>query len=86
MEPLHAFYAKRHLPITGVQFVPGETLPKTDRELLVHDRDMTPTLAAFHQSPLSLEVQEYELIDGHLHRLVVLRRLDSRAAVECGAI
>ncbi len=84
--PLHFFYERRNLDLPPLEFIEGANMPEPDRSLLVHERDMTPTLAKFHGTPLSLEVLDKEFSDDYLLRLVILRRKDNLMPVECGAI
>jgi hypothetical protein len=84
--PLRYFYERRHLPLPEIRFVEPRALPEPERRLLVHDRDMTPTLAAHHGSELRLEVLDLDRSPGYLLRLVILRRRDNLKPVECGAI
>ncbi len=84
--PLHYFYERRHLDLPPLAFVEPEDMPEMDREMLVHDRDMTPTLEAFHGGELRLEVLDKEQSDNYLLRIVILRRRDNLRPVECGAI
>ncbi|MFV1996178.1 MAG: hypothetical protein ACC661_12140 [Verrucomicrobiales bacterium] len=84
--PLHFFYARdgREMPV--FRFIPGQEIPEPERELLVHDTDMTPRLSSFHQSRLVLRVWESELQDAYLLRLVLLETEKGRRPVEFGAI
>jgi hypothetical protein len=84
--PLHFFYEKRGLELPNFQFLNGRDVPYPYRSLLVHENDMTPTLAAFHHSKLYLEVLEKELNDDFLLRFVILRSEESDVPVEFGAI
>jgi hypothetical protein len=86
MMPLHFFYAKHETKLPPVTFLDGETMPEPERELLVHDADMTPTLSAFHSGVLGLSVLEHDRSDDYLLRLVVLETLEGRRPVEFGAI
>ena len=84
--PLHFFYEKRGLDLPDFKFLEGKQVPYPYRSLLVHENDMTPTLAAFHHSKLYLEVLEKELNDDFLLRFVILRSAASDVPVEFGAI
>jgi hypothetical protein len=84
--PMHYFYAKHELELPPVVFIEGGSMPDPERELLVHDADMTPTLAAYHGSALGLSVLEHECSDEYLLRMVVLETLEARRPVEFGAI
>lgn len=61
-------------------------MPEPQKSLLVHERDMTSTLAGFHESPLTLDVRTRELNGDYLLREVILRRADDGVPVEYGAI
>ena len=51
--PLDEFYAEAGRTLLSFQSVAGGDVPEPYRGLLVHDRDMTPTLQAFYQGLLS---------------------------------
>jgi hypothetical protein len=61
-------------------------MPEQARHLLVHDGDMTSRLAAFHGAPITLEAHGASLMGNELFRASVLRRADTLAPVEFGAI
>lgn len=61
-------------------------MPLPYRDLLVHERDMTSTLANFHQSDLSLDVLSVTRVDGEYAREVMLYTKKTQAPVEYGAI
>lgn len=84
--PLHFFYERRTVDLPNFQFLRGKEVPYPYRSLLVHENDMTPTLAAFHHSKLYLEVLEKEVNDNFLLRFVILRSAASDIPVEFGAI
>ena len=84
--PMHFFYEKRGLELPNFEFLSGNEVPYPYRSLLVHENDMTPTLAAFHHSKLYLEVLERELSDDFLLRFVILRSEETDVPVEFGAI
>tara|TARA_R110000850_G_scaffold167796_15_gene292867 strand:+ start:1498 stop:2115 length:618 start_codon:yes stop_codon:yes gene_type:complete len=84
--PFHFFYEKTGAELPDFEFLEGEEVPYPYRSLLVHNNDMTPTLAAFHHSKLYLEVHEHESTDEFVMRLVTLHASSSDQAVEFGAI
>lgn len=84
--PLHFFYEKTRQPLPDFRFMSGKEVPYPYRSMLVHENDMTPTLAAFHHSKLYLEVHERELTDNYLMRMVTLHAASSDLPVEFGAI
>lgn len=84
--PLHFFYEQDRRTMPAIEFVQPDDMPATDRELLVHDRDMTSTLAAYHRSPIDLQVVRREGTPEYLLRLVVLTRRELPVPVEFGAI
>lgn len=84
--PLHFFYERAGQPLPDFQFLSGKEMPYPYRSLLVHENDMTPTLAAFHHSKLYLEVHERVLTDDYLLRMVTLHAAASDLPVEFGAI
>ena len=84
--PLHYFYASEGRPLPGVELVDGADVPEPERSLLVHERDMTSTLRRFHGADIALEILARERSEDYLVRMVVLRRDDTGAPVEFGAI
>ncbi len=84
--PFHFFYEKHGRPMPDFHFLEGRDVPYPYRSLLVHDNDMTPTLAAFHHSKLYLEVHEKESTDDFVMRMVTLHAAASDIPVEFGAI
>jgi len=55
------------------RLVPPSDVPEPYKSLLVHDHDMTSTLAAFHQHEILLKVLEREADATHCSRVVILR-------------
>jgi hypothetical protein len=84
--PLHFFYERRGMRMPAIQLIQPHEIPANERELLVHDHDMTSTLTEYHRSPIDLQVVEKEATDDYLMRLVVLRRRGLPVPVEFGAI
>ena len=84
--PLHFFYEKDGRPMPSLEFVQPAAIPGNERELLVHDHDMTSTLEEYHQSPIDLQVVKREASDDYLMRLVVLTKRELPVPVEFGAI
>lgn len=83
--PLSEFYAHAKLPLPDIEFIPGDAVPEPFRTLLVHNHDMTPTLEAFHQSDIHLEIVSRERRGDFYFREVVLRLHRTEAPVEFGA-
>jgi chorismate-pyruvate lyase len=84
--PFHFFYEKAAMALPDFTFLEGGEMPYPYRSLLVHNNDMTPTLAAFHHSKLYLEVHEHESNEEFVMRLVSLHAASSDDPVEYGAI
>lgn len=84
--PLHFFYERHGLELPPITFMEGAQLPRQERELLVHDRDMTSTLSRFHRSELDLQVLEKQSSPDYLLRLVLLTKRELPVPVEFGAI
>lgn len=84
--PLSEFYEEAGLPLPAVSLIEGRDMPEPYRRLLVHERDMTPTLEAAHGQSIHLRVLEYSLRDNVFSRQVLLVPEDGAAAVEFGAI
>lgn len=86
MDPLAEAYSRRGLRLPAIERVEGSVVPQPFRDLLVHDRDMTPTLEAFHGEPIHLQVMSRGAPSGILFREVVLITVESARPVEFGAI
>jgi chorismate-pyruvate lyase len=84
--PLDVFYARAGWALPAVRPVSGEEVPEPYRQLLVHERDMTPTLEAFHRERIHLRVLARQEDEDALWRQVVLTLDDSHRPVEFGAI
>lgn len=84
--PLDEFYDRAGLVIHPITEVPGEEVPEPYRRLLVHSRDMTPTLEAYHRERIHLQVIGKRIDADVLSRLVVLVTDDTQRPVEFGAI
>jgi len=74
------------IPLDDLLTLPGEQLPEPARRLLVHAQDMTSTLAAFHGSPLRVEVLRQEQDATLYFREVFLRTQSLDRIVEYGVI
>jgi chorismate-pyruvate lyase len=83
--PLHEFYRLAGVALPGTESIPAEQVPEPYRSLLVHDRDMTPTLELFHGADIHLEVLRSYLRGEHYLREVVLHLEGSEEPVEFGA-
>jgi hypothetical protein len=75
-----------HLQADALRQQPGETLPEPAKQLLVHDRDMTSTLARFHGSALRVDVLQRREHEGLYLREVFLRTVAGGRIVEYGVI
>lgn len=84
--PFHFFYEQAKADLPDFTFLEGDEVPYPYRSLLVHQNDMTPTLAAFHHSRLYLEVHKHESNPDFVMRLVTLHAAASEIPVEYGAI
>jgi hypothetical protein len=87
LDLLAEFYGEMAAPpaIDAVMVAP-EAIPQPQRSLLVHDRDMTSTLACFHGEPIELQVLDCKLTGDHYRRHIVLQTARSRRPAEYGAI
>jgi chorismate-pyruvate lyase len=84
--PLDEFYLDAGRPLPPAVRIEGEEVPEPYRQLLVHDRDMTPTLEAFHGERIHLRLLQRRVDGAKLWRQVVLTLNDSKRPVEFGAI
>jgi chorismate-pyruvate lyase len=75
-----------HLPASAFALQPGPELPEPARQLLVHSRDMTSTLATYHESLIRIEILQCREVDGFYLREVFLRTLASGTLVEYGVL
>jgi hypothetical protein len=83
--PLDDFYARAALPLPSIERIEGEQMPEPYRSLLVHGRDMTPTLESFHGSDIHLKILKREQRGDFYFREVVLLLDGSEMPVEFGA-
>lgn len=71
--------------IEAVLVAPDE-IPHPERELLVHNRDMTSTLQRYHGEPIVLRLLDYRLVGDCYLRNVVLETAREQRPAEFGAI
>lgn len=83
--PLDDFYLREGLPLPRIDLIRGDEVPEPFRSLLVHERDMTPTLQTFHQSMIHLQILRSETRGEHYFREVVLRLDRDGSTAEFGA-
>lgn len=87
VNPLRDIYGRRHRALPALAPVLAEAVPEPYHGLLVHTRDMTPTLEAFHRAVLRLQVLARYQDEGSLSRMVVLESAaEPHQPVEFGAI
>jgi chorismate-pyruvate lyase len=84
--PLDEFYAGVGQTLPPMDQVDGEAVPQPYRQLLVHQRDMTPTLEAFHGGDIHLRVLGRRQTNDEYFREVVLLLDGTDQPVEFGAI
>src|SRR5688572_16153322 len=72
------------LPAAALRMLPPEALPEPARRLLVHQRDMTSTLAECHGSELRVEILQQKRSEDFYLREVFLRTIATEAIVEYG--
>ncbi len=84
--PLDTFYSLIEADLPGVEAVDGREVPEPYRTLLVHKKDMTPTLESFHGHRIELRVLDRHLEGNAYSRLVDLTLIGSGTVVEFGAI
>jgi chorismate-pyruvate lyase len=85
LQPLRQHYARAGLLLPEVEPLAGEAVPLPYRHLLVHQRDMTPTLESFHGDEIHIEVLRRERRGEIYQREVVLRLNRTDRPVEFGA-
>lgn len=86
VHPLDEFYAQARLPLPKIEVVEGARVPEPYRTLLVHERDMTPTLKSFFKDEIAIEVLRRQQRDDYYFREVLLKLRESGRPVEFGAI
>lgn len=69
-----------------IKFIEKNQLPKTDRELLAHGNDMTPTLNKYFASSIYLSVISKKIVGDTMTREVLLRLTKNDQIVEYGGI
>lgn len=84
--PLNEFYEDAGLALPSATRINGREMPEPYRRLLVHDRDMTPTLEAAYDRKMNLRVLKYALDHEVFSRQIVLIPEGSDSPVVFGAI
>ena len=84
--PLDEFYEKAGLPLPPMTAINGPDVPEPYRSLLVHARDMTPTLENAYGRNIHLRVLERTIVGNVLSREVVLLPEGGSAPVAFGVI
>jgi chorismate-pyruvate lyase len=84
--PLTEFYREAGLPIPSASPLSGAVVPEPYRSLLVHDRDMTPTLEKACGCRVNLRVLKYSHQQDVFSRQIVLIPEASTTPVVFGAI
>jgi chorismate-pyruvate lyase len=84
--PLSAFDPDDGSVLTSATILEAEELPQPYRMLLAHDRDMTGTLEAYFNQPMTLRVYGKKLEGDSLFRQVVLEGVEDGKPSEFGAI
>jgi chorismate-pyruvate lyase len=84
--PLNEFYEDAGLALPSATRINGREMPEPYRRLLVHDRDMTPTLEAAYDRKMNLRVLKYALDHEVFSRQILLLPEGSESPVVFGAI
>ena len=84
--PLNEFYAEASLALPFATRINGREMPEPYRRLLVHDRDLTPTMEAFYDRKMNLRVLKYALDHEVFSRQILLIPEGSETPVVFGAI
>ena len=84
--PLSEFYEQAGLSMPRVTRIEGRDMPAPYRSLLVHERDMTPTLQDAYGGGIRLHVLAYQLRDNVVSRQVALVVDGRERPVAFGAI
>jgi len=84
--PLDEFYVRAGLPLPPITAISGADVPEPYRGLLVHARDMTPTLESAYGGTIHLRVLDRSIACNVLSREVVLVPEGSTAPAAFGVI
>jgi chorismate-pyruvate lyase len=84
--PLNEFYDEAGKPLPDVVQIAGPDIPEPYRSLLVHDRDMTPTIEEACCSKVQLRILKYAVHGSVVSRQIVLVPEGGTRAVVFGAI
>lgn len=84
--PLNEFYEQAGLALPSTTRIAGREMPEPYRRLLVHDRDMTPTMESAYGRKMNLRVLKYALDDEVFSRQIVLLPEGGESPVVFGAI
>ena len=84
--PLDEFYERSGLRLPQIVPLAGGEVPEPYRGLLVHERDMTPTLEGAYGKDIHLHVLQRTVADGVLSREVVLVPKGASTPVAFGVI
>lgn len=84
--PLDEFYAQTGQSLPPIEAVDGSAVPEPYRSLLVHNKDMTPTLEEYWGAKVHLWILRRQHRDDFYFRQVVLLLDGSDQPVEYGAI
>ena len=83
--PLNEFYDRVGVPLPSAVEVEGYKVPEPYQSLLVHNRDMTPTLTEAYQRTMELRILTRVLCENVLAREIVLEiEGDGRRVVYAG--
>jgi len=83
--PLDDFYARAGLRLPMIERIAGDQVPEPYRGLLVHEKDMTPTLEKFHGAEIHLRILGRDQRADFYFREVVLLLDGTDKPVEFGA-
>jgi chorismate-pyruvate lyase len=84
--PLNEFYDRLRLPLPATVRVEDRDVPEPYKRLLVHPRDMTPTLAGFYNRGIQLRVLRHTLRHDVFSREIILLLEGDQRPVVFGAI
>lgn len=84
--PLNEFYQQAGLALPATTKINGREMPEPYRRLLVHDRDMTPTLELAYDRKMTLTVLKYSCTDEIFSREIVLIPEGGESPAVFGAI
>ena len=84
--PLDYCYQRQNMVLPKLEQVEPDEIPQPFQSLVVHQKDMTPTLEGFHGDQIYIDVLHRDYSEQYYFREVVLKLEKNHQPVEFGAI